>query len=229
MQLTLVRKILRILAGKDLLIRTTIQKNKAWYGTSYGGFYICPDKLTESSVVYSFGIGKDISFDLDIIGKHKCFVFGFDPTPKSVEWMALQSVPEEFHFYPYGIAATTGRVDFFLPLNNEYISASFVKNSTVNEDQKVTVPVKSFKDILKDLQHQKVDVLKMDIEGAEYEVLPDILNSDCDISQILVEFHHRLVSEGANKTRESVSLLKAKGFDVFAVSESGDEVSFIKR
>jgi len=39
---------------------------KTWYGSPYGGFYVDPTLLDENSVVYSFGIGEDISFDLDI-------------------------------------------------------------------------------------------------------------------------------------------------------------------
>ena len=78
------------------------------------------------------------------------------------------------------------------------------------------------------LGHERIDVLKMDIEGAEYDVLPDILSSGLVVDQILVEFHHRLVVDGAAKTQDAVRLLRAHGYAPFAVSPGAEEVSFIR-
>ena len=36
-----------------------------------------------------------------------------------------------------------------------------------------------------------IDVIRMDIEGAEYEVLENILNNRISVDQILSEFHDR--------------------------------------
>lgn len=91
------------------------------------------------------------------------------------------------------------------------------------------MPVKSFSDIVNQLQHTKIDILKMDIEGTEYEVLPGILKSGIEIGQILVEFHHRIVKNGKYLTQQAIKLLKDHNYEIFAVSESSDEVSFIKK
>ena len=42
-------------------------------GTNYGGWYVpsCMD-LNETSVVYSGGVGEDISFDLLLQNKYNC-------------------------------------------------------------------------------------------------------------------------------------------------------------
>jgi hypothetical protein len=42
--------------------------------------------------------------------------------------------------------------------------------------------------------------MKMDIEGAEYEVLDGLLSSPIKPTQLLVEFHHRFPGIGLEKT-----------------------------
>ncbi|HOW26386.1 MAG TPA: hypothetical protein PK711_12035 [Bacteroidales bacterium] len=104
-----------------------IECKSRWYGNSYGGFYIIPGLLNESSIIYSIGIGKDISFDKACIKKHNCTVFAFDPTPKSIEWIRKQKVNGKFHFFDYGISPSqSGHHDFFLPANPRAVSGSIL-------------------------------------------------------------------------------------------------------
>lgn len=211
-------------------LRNTVSINKKWYGNKYGGFYVCPDIINDNSIVYSFGIGEDISFDIKMIDEHKCDVFAFDPTPKSVKWVKqYKSMPSKFNFFDYGLADRSGPFDFFLPKNTEYVSGSFVIQDCVDATNRVQVEMKSFKDIIKILGHNKVDVLKMDIEGAEYKVLDSILSSPILINQILIEFHDRLFIDGKCKTIDAIKRLNNCGYEIFGVSDSFQEVSFINK
>ena len=45
----------------------------------------------------------------------------------------------------------------------------------MSESRTITVQMKSFADITKELQHRHIDVVKMDIEGSEYDVIESIL------------------------------------------------------
>ena len=130
-----------------------------------------PNLITKDSIVYSFGIGEDISFDLAIIEKHNCKVFGFDPTPKSINWIKKQSISPNFTFFDYGIADKSEAIDFYLPKNPAYVSGSFIKHKNINDQEKVLVQMKTLEDITLDFGHKRIDVLKMDIEGAEYQVI----------------------------------------------------------
>ena len=123
--------------------------------------------MNENSIVYSVGIGEDIFFDQAIINKHKCQVFGFDPTPKSINWVKNQQLPNQFSFYEFGISDKTGNVDFYLPKNPAYVSGSISLQKNVNENEKVNVQMKTIADAAKQLGHDHIDVLKMDIEVAE--------------------------------------------------------------
>ena len=73
-------------------LKPAVQVKCKWYGTSYGGFYIIPSLLDRSSVIYSFGTGRDISFDKECIRKHGASVFAFDPTPRSIDWIRQAEV-----------------------------------------------------------------------------------------------------------------------------------------
>ena len=168
-------------------MKVKVKCNYCYYGNNYGGFYVNPDLLNKNSIVYSFGIGEDISFDSAIIDNHNCQVFGFDPTPKSINWIKNQQLPFNFNFYNYGISNITGFVNFNLPKNKDYVSSSIISHQNVDNTNAIKVPMKSFDDIFNELGHDVVDVLKMDIEGSEYDVIKSILTSSVLIKQILIE------------------------------------------
>lgn len=86
---------------------------------------------------------------------------------------------------------------------------------------------KSFGDIVTGLGHAKIDILKMDIEGTEYDVIEDILDSKVTINQILIEFHDRFFDNGKKKTETAIETLSIKGFKLFAISDSFQELSFV--
>jgi hypothetical protein len=116
------RKIKRFLKrGYNRLFPTTgsrlhspqISCPKVYHGSDYGGWTVCPDGLNENSIIYSFGVGDDASFDLDVIKTYGAQIFAFDPTPNSIQWVKSQEWPVNFHFFPFGVAAQDGMIDFF--------------------------------------------------------------------------------------------------------------------
>jgi hypothetical protein len=116
-----IRVLILKLSRKFHHLKKNVKLNHTWYGNTYGGFYIYPDLLDENSIIYSFGIGEDISFDKALIEKHNCNIYGFDPTPKSINWIKGQNLPKEFCFYEFGISDKSGNVDFYLHKIRFYI------------------------------------------------------------------------------------------------------------
>ena len=82
---------------------------------------------------------------------------------------------------------------------------------------------------MRELAHEAIDILKMDIEGAEYRVIDDMLRAGIHPTQILVEFHHRHPGAGASMTKAAVAALRSHSYEVFWSSESGEEYCFIRR
>ena len=217
------------LSGRYSFMKKDRHCAERWYGTQYGGTIMNPKLLSKDSIVYSFGIGEDISFDLDVIRTHDCKVYGFDPTPKSIKWVESQETPPNFLFYEWGISDKTGEVDFFLPKNTEHVSGSLSNQSNIDLSNKVTVQVKTLKDIMNELNHTSISVLKIDIEGSEYEVIDEFMSNESIpiIPQLLIEYHGRFFPDGIQKTKDSITKLKAKGYKIFAVSNNFVGVSLI--
>ncbi len=214
--------------GKIAFIDIEVKRTKCWYGNGYGGFYVDPTIIPSKAIVYSFGIGEDISFDQKIIEKHNCKVYGFDPTPKSINYINKNTPPNQFIFHPYGIGERTEHVNFLLPKNKEHVSGSVYEHKLLDEDNSIEVLLKSFRDITSGLNHQHIDILKMDIEGSEYAVMEDILTSGVSITQILVETHERFFNDGITKGRKFFKLLHQHGYRIFAISDTYQEISLIK-
>ena len=68
----------------------------------------------------------------------------------------------------------------------------------------------------------------MDIEGAEYEVIKALPNSEININQILIEFHHMYKGISIFQTVEAINTLKKLGFELFNISQRTYEFSFKK-
>jgi FkbM family methyltransferase len=196
-------------------------------GSDYGGWTFGTQKIEPNSIIYSFGIGKDITFDLALIESYNCSVFAFDPTPQSIDWLKQQPLPEQYKWFEFGIADYDGKIVFYAPENPDFISHSIIKSQ--GNQHSMIVEVKKLQTIMKMFGHQRIDVLKMDIEGAEYSVLNNILSQNIPVSQILVEFHHFLPNISILKTIISVIMLWYKGYELFAISPSGHEYSFINQ
>jgi len=196
-------------------------------GSAYGGWIYCPGVLDENFIVYSAGIGEDITFDLGLIEKYHCEVFAFDPTPRSIEWLKKQELPWQFKWFQYGVADYDGIASFFPPENKNYVSHSILDNHLLRGTP-INVEVRKIKTIMKTLNHKQIDILKMDIEGAEYATLKKLLAEDLNIKQILVEFHHFFPHVEVWQTIQAVINLYFHGYKLISMSTSGHEYSFIR-
>ena len=142
------------------------------------------------AVVYSFGLGNDPTFDLELIRAFPGLtVHAFDPTPTGVNRYAEEaSKPKTWLLHEWGLHYTDGTMTFLTPVGHSQFS---VKNwdTKYDEHNKIERPGHRLQTIMDLLGHKHVDVCKIDIEGGEWDVLGDILDNDLDIDQLYFEFH----------------------------------------
>lgn len=196
-------------------------------GTEYGSWPLLQDYTNRGALVYSFGIGEDISFDLTAIDTFGCRVIGFDPTPRSLEWLKQQKLPALFEFYPIGIAARDGEAEFFAPAIGGHVSYSASPASVAHQITSITAQVLRLETIITRLRTPPPEILKLDIEGFEYDVISDILEGPFRPQQFLVEFHHGLYGISTERTNIAVEALRAAGYRLFYVSAGGHEYGFV--
>ena len=212
---------------KQLGIEPVSCKTSALYGGDHG-WVVDESLLNRESVIYSVGVGSNIDFDVELINSFGATVHAFDPTPRSIEWVKSQQLPKHFIFHPFGLSAENGHMDFFPPAK-----ASSTHFSPIDRygdtNNVVRAPVKDIDTIASELNHKEIDLLKMDIEGAEYEVIEALPKNRVAINQILIEFHHMYKGIPISKTVDAISTLSNLGFELFNISQRTYEFSFRKK
>lgn len=197
-------------------------------GSEYGGWTIPDHILDSTSICYCVGCGEDISFDLSIIKTHGCYVYGFDPTPRAIDYVNKHASHEElYHFQPVGIWDKNTNLKFFSPADQQHVSYSLV--NLQGTDQFIEVPVRSLDDLMRESGHKHLDLLKLDIEGAEYRVIDSIIDNGISNTVLCVEFdeiHNPMDSESRIRIRKSASRLISAGYQL--VHAQSADYTFLK-
>jgi len=220
------RRLKRQFFGNPPKVKKDLSLKTEFHGSEYGGWTIEADSLSASSIVYSFGIGCDVSFDTSLMDRYGCTVNGFDPTPQVVSWVASQNLDSKFRFHPLALSDKPGQITFFEPDNPNHISHS--KHPSSADGKKIEVECSDLASIASDLGHSKIDLIKMDIEGFEYDVLNEAFFG-MPVRQLLVEFHHFLPQCSNAMTEGTIDLLRKNGFELFYIASNFCEYSFINR
>ncbi len=175
--------------------------------------------LSAESIIYDFGVSNFIEYDLELIAKFGCTIHAFDPDPKSAAWIATQELPPQFIFHPYGLASFDGNQKFYDPYKKENINVSSIKkNKTFSY-----LPVKKLSTIMRELGHTHVNLLKIDIEGSEFSIIPSLRGRVVD--QLCIEMHSRFFRFSFLHQLIARSFLYLKGFR--AIFVLGNEYTFI--
>ncbi|MRS01690.1 FkbM family methyltransferase [bacterium] len=224
------RRVPAVLLGKDIFFHPTTgyHGHVERFGSASCGWSIITDGINQDSVVYSFGVGEDASFDISLVNRFGLRVHAFDPTPKSIQWVRSQKFADQFALHEIGLAAIDGDVTFNPPEDPKHISHTILNRPSTSA-RAISVPVRRLRTIMNDLDHMHIDILKMDIEGAEYDVIDDLRATGIRPGQILVEFHHRFPDVGIAKTKAAIERLKAMGYALFSVTSNGEEFGFINK
>lgn len=191
-------------------------------GVGYGGWVVPTDMIQSDWVIYSFGIGEDITFDKDVMERFGCTVHGFDPTPRAIAYVeSQQDQLPNFKFYPYGVWSEDTEVKFYNPRKEHFASYSIL-NLRHQEDY-ITAQVKTIQSLMRELGHSQVDLIKMDIEGAEQMVLPNLIADEIRTSVLCVEYDQpvetfsRLALQCFTRSLSLTAQLKKAGYHLVYV------------
>ncbi|MDH5402426.1 MAG: FkbM family methyltransferase [Candidatus Heimdallarchaeota archaeon] len=206
-----------------ILVKRPSYNGKLTYlGTKYGGWFVPLNLLNQDSICYSFGIGEDVSFDISLIEQINCYVYGFDPTPRSIEFVHAQFSTKfpKFIFHPIGIWSADEEMKFYEPKISEHVSHSIT--NLQNTKNYFIANCKKLSTIMKELNHSSINLLKMDVEGAEMFVIPNIIEESIQIDIINVEldrpFSFRKVLKLIKQMENEYTLIKMNFWDLTFIS-----------
>lgn len=202
------------------------------FGSRYGRWGIDTSKLSRSTVVVSFGLGEDVTFEQALVDRFACLVYGFDPTPRSIKFTTANITTPKFTTAPYALANHEGTLALTAPPEgaSDQVSGSSVANYGCTNGPNIEVPCVTLASAKTRCKIQKIDVLKMDIEGAEYAVIEQAIKNGWlkEVSQLLVEFHHFLPGLSSSHTRRAIASIQNDGFQISWIGRTNHEYLFTR-
>lgn len=154
------------------------------FGEGHAAWWVLAD-IAPNSVAYCGGVGLDATFDFEIAEKMNMEVHSFDPTPGSIAFMEREN-RGRVHFHPWGLLDHDTTVRFHAPLNSTH--ANWFVDNLHDTDEFFEAECWTIGTIMHKLRHDKIDLLKIDIEGSWGRVLRRMLADEIYPRVLCVEF-----------------------------------------
>lgn len=158
---------------KQRLFKSNIQCLRK--GSAYGGWYV-PSIVNSSmsgKVLISAGLGKDITFDMEMM-ELGFKVVGVDPIKESIAYVNnITSDNANYTLIEACLSKDNLGLFMYAPKNEEHISWSVISGKDLSGKLYPSITLDDIEENGKVSQAQ-LKILKMDIEGAELDVLDQI-------------------------------------------------------
>ena len=173
-------------------------------------YVIDANNKKKKCVVYDFGIRESPEYGLAFT--QQCDVVGFDPSPISIKWWKAKQFDVKkkhptYQFLGVGAGGIDGEiqlreydwgqvsiVEFPRRVFNttDCNSNGMCKYTFYDQQKSFPIPVRTLQSLMKQLGHDRVHLLKLDVEGSEYAFLEKMIdNLSCrKVDQLSLEWHH---------------------------------------
>ncbi|MBV5341812.1 MAG: FkbM family methyltransferase [Deltaproteobacteria bacterium] len=220
----------RVLVGHEIWVPTNATNCLSWFGNpGYGGWKIPKERIYGRVGVIDAGVGEDISFSEDLIFKLGAHVVAIDPTTKAANFLNEKKNPS-IDFINHALSEKSGKAIFYLPSNENHVSGSLISENHLRGGREIEVDLTCLSVAIERLPRFDTLIVKMDIEGAEFDLLAseDFLLCSKYIDILCIEFHHRWPHYGLECLRRALGKLRELGFIcVWRNSETNEEFTFV--
>ncbi|MFH5802302.1 FkbM family methyltransferase [Haladaptatus sp. CMAA 1911] len=179
------------------------------------------DDVRESDVVYDIGAN---------IGTHTCFVgkclesglvIAFEPMPTNTARLRL-NLSANIPVSQWNVAEVAlSDEDGFGLLAIKGHNYGEGKHA-LSQDGELEIEVFRGETLIEEGRYPAPDILKIDVEGAELQVLKGFGERLADVRVVYVELHHNLSAEYGTSTEEIEEYLRDHGFRIERLSERSD-------
>jgi FkbM family methyltransferase len=182
-------------------------------GSRHGGWYVYDDPSLFNSLIISAGLGEDASFDIEFAKQFNATVIIVDPTPRSIihyeeiirhigeiastHYSENGSQPinsygldglnsTQLILEPFALWKKAEKLKFYAPLNKEHVSHSLTNLYKNNDNNYIEVNTINLLDLV--TKYGAISLIKLDIEGAEVEVVSKMIQDKIFPNQVLIEY-----------------------------------------
>ena len=192
--------------------------NEIFYEKIYNNDFVC---VAENDIVFDIGFNYGF-FTLDALTYKPNKVIGFEPNPKLVKLFNELDI-DSVELHQVAVSDMVGSTIFY---ENNFSGKSSI-HSDINSDtssNSYQVNICSFNDMAE--QYDVIDYLKVDCEGAEYEIFESIPKEFLTnrIKKIALEFHHNI---NDIKVVNLISKIKECGFETKIDYKDGDSTGML--
>ena len=168
--------------------------------------------IEEGDIVIDIGFNYGL-FSLEALKKNASKIISFEPNPNLVNTFNKFIDEDKIELHELAISDYNGKITFH---ENIYNGMSTIVDdvNTINNKDSYEVNVRNFYDFIIENNINKINYLKVDCEGSEYQVfnsIPDDYLKN-NINKIAIETHHR---KNNNKVINLINKLKINGFELY--------------
>ena len=180
----------RIMSPNDLIQRERVLP---WFAAKGDETLRLDYDLNDKSVVFDVG-GYKGEFAGDIFCKYNASIYVFEPLQSFFQIIKNKFVNnQKVKVYNFGLAGKDDQMQISLSDN---ASSVFLQS-----DDSETIQLKSIVNFIQENEIQSVDLIKINIEGGEYELLEALIENNLItvFKNIQVQFHDFLLDDGKER------------------------------
>ena len=181
-------------------------------GSSWGSWAVPGDLIEESWTCYLVGAGGDVSFDLGLIERYGVTARAFDAVEDYVR-RAREEAGEEPRFSAHHAAIAAADGPIRMQVTHDPGSQSVSAAGLYDSQSFVELPGRSLPSLMAELGDERIDLLKLDIEGSEYEVMPTIDLRALGVKVFAIQLHH---TGTVSDARRLIASVRAQGYEPVA-------------
>lgn len=169
------------------IIYTDVQSKrvKKWYADPKNSYYRTDFNLDQNSIAFDLG-GFEGQWASDIYARFNCTVYVFEPVPQYAQNIKDRfKINPKIKVFPFGLSDKNFKTA---------IAIQGEGSSTLNKrdsSEKTEIELIRLIDFVKEQAISFIDVMKINIEGAEYDLLDDIISNGYikNINYLIIQFH----------------------------------------
>ena len=165
------------------------KKKLKLYGENHGKYFLPNiDKSNNNEWIISAGVGDNISFDVEMLNLGFNVIF-IDPTPLAIEYFKknfdYNLYKQKYRFYEKGLWNEKTNLKFF------YSDKKVISNTISNYNKSerfLNIETITIENIMIENDIKSFHIIKLDIEGAELEIVEYIFRKKIKPTYLLIEF-----------------------------------------